>query len=98
MQADMDELVHVRLHGKMAELLLEIDPELYTPYITYERGKMVLYVELLKALYGTLRASRLFWEKLSAKLQEWGFQPNPYDSCVVNKMINGKVPSVTSSN
>jgi hypothetical protein len=45
---------------------------------------------LLKALYGTMRAARLFWEKLSAKLQEWGYTPNPYDSCVVNKMINGK--------
>jgi uncharacterized protein YbaR (Trm112 family) len=21
---------------------------------------------------------------------EWGFEPNPYDSCVVNKMVNGK--------
>jgi Reverse transcriptase (RNA-dependent DNA polymerase) len=50
----------------------------------------VIYVELLKALYGTLHAARLFWEKMSGKLKEWGFVANPYDSCVVNKMINGK--------
>jgi hypothetical protein len=49
-----------------------------------------MYVELLKALYGTLRASRLFWDKLTSKLQEWGFVPNPYDKCFVNKTINGK--------
>ena len=50
-----------------------------------------MYVELLKALYGTLRAARLFWEKLHGKLvNEWGFVPNRYDSCVVNKMVNGK--------
>jgi hypothetical protein len=49
----------------------------------------VLYVKLLKALYGTLRAARLFWEKLSRKL-EWGFTKNAYDSCVCNKMVNGK--------
>ena len=90
MQADMDELVHVKLEGKMAELLLEIDPVMYSPYMTKERGTTVLYVELLKALYCTVRAARLFWEKLSAQLQEWGFEPNPYDSCVVNKMINDK--------
>jgi len=90
MQADMDELVHVRFNGRMAELLVEIDPRLYMPYITYEKGQMVLYVELLKALYGTLRAARLFWEKLSKTLMEWGFQANPYDSCVMNKMVNGK--------
>ena len=42
----------------------------------------MLYLELLKALYGTLRAARLLWEKLSGKLQEWRIW--------VNKMINGK--------
>ena len=61
MQADMDEEVFVRFQGRMAEILLEIDPELYGPYVIYERKEMVLYVELLKALYGTLRAARLFW-------------------------------------
>jgi len=53
-----------------------------------------MYVELLKALYGTLRAARLFWEKLSGKLQEWGFIANPYDDCVMNKMVNGKMLTV----
>jgi hypothetical protein len=90
MQADMDELVHVRFTGTMVDLLLEIDPEMYGPYVTYEGNEKVLYVELLKALYGTLRAARLFWEKLRGKLLEQGFEANPYDSCVVNKMIGGK--------
>jgi hypothetical protein len=75
MQADMDELVHVRFTGKMTELLLEIDREMYEPCVVMERGEMVMYVELLKALYGTMRAAQLFWEKLSAKLQEWGLLP-----------------------
>jgi len=54
MQANMDEQVHVKLTGKMAELLIEIDEEMYQPCLTYKKGKPVLYVELLKALYGTL--------------------------------------------
>ena len=62
MQADMDTLVHVRFVGKMVELLLEIDRPLYEPYVTCERGEKVLYVRLLKALYGTIRAARLFYE------------------------------------
>jgi hypothetical protein len=90
MQADMDELVHVRFTGTMVDLLLEIDPEMYGPYVTYEGKEKVMYVELLKALYGTMRAARLFWEKLRARLLEEGYVPNPYDHCVVNKMINGK--------
>jgi hypothetical protein len=42
-------------------------------------GEMVLYVEPFMALYGTLRAARWFWEKLSQQLNEWRFIANPYD-------------------
>ena len=91
MPVDMDELIHVRFRGEMVDKLIEIDPELYSGYVTEENGEKVMYVELLKALYGTLHAARLFWEKLQGKLMnEWGFVPNRYDSCVVNKMVNGK--------
>ena len=55
----------------------------------------MIYVELLKALYGTLRAARLFWETLSGKLQEWGFTINPYDSCVTNKEVDGQQCTIT---
>ena len=91
----MDELVHVRFTGEMVDKLLEIDHELYSGYVTIEHGENVMYVELLKALYGTLQAARLFWEKLHAKLvDDWGFVPNRYDSCVVNKMVDGKQPTM----
>ena len=91
MQVDMDELIHIRFCGEMVDKLLEIDHELYSSYVTEEHGEKVMYVELLKALYGTLRAAQLFWEQLQAKLvKDWGFVPNQYDSCVVNKMVNGK--------
>ena len=88
MQVDMDETVHVWFEGEIVDRLLEIDEHLYASYVTEEKGKKVMYVELLKALYGTLRAAWLFWEKLQAKLvNDWGFTPNRYDSCVVNKKV-----------
>ena len=89
MQVDMDEIVHMRLEGKMAELLVRIDPSKYEKYTVYENGKPVIYVILKKALYGTLRAALLFWRRLSEQLLAWGFNANPYDPCVVNKDING---------
>ena len=50
-----------------------------------------MYVELLKALYGTLLSARLFWGKIQVKLvNHWGFTPNRYDSWVVKKKVNGK--------
>jgi hypothetical protein len=50
MQADMDETVHVKLEGKMAELLVMIDPKLYRKHVRIEMGEHILYVELRKAL------------------------------------------------
>ena len=60
MQAENDELVHVRFTGAMVNLLLEIDHEIYKDYVIVEKGERVMYMELLKALYGTLRAAHLF--------------------------------------
>jgi Reverse transcriptase (RNA-dependent DNA polymerase) len=89
MQADMDDIVHMKLEGKMAELLVKVDPKMYRKYVQTEKGKTELYVELKKALYGTLKAALLLWRKLTAELKKWGFVVNPYDCCVMNKMING---------
>ena len=90
MQADMDELVHVHFTGKMVDFLMEVNHDMYVPYVMYEGKECIMYVELLKALYRTIRTARLFWEKLTAKLWEWGFTPNPHGLCVMNKMVQGK--------
>ena len=44
MQADMDEIVHVRWEGAMTDLLVKMDPKLYRKYIVKEKGKPILYV------------------------------------------------------
>ena len=90
MQTNLEEKVHIWLKGAMAELLLKIDPNLYNKYLVWEGKKTVMYAELTKALYGTLDTALLFWKNLSAKLESWGYEQNPYDWCVVNKKINGK--------
>jgi len=74
----MDEIVHVKLEGTMAELMARMDPKMYRKYVQYEHSKPVLYVELLKALYGTLRASLLFWKKLSKQLIGWVLEESKY--------------------
>jgi hypothetical protein len=58
-------------------------------------GEKVLYVELLKALYGTLLAALLFYKKLRKDLESIGFKANPYDPCVTNRMVSGKQQTVT---
>jgi hypothetical protein len=90
MQADMYEIIHMKLEGPLVKLLTRVNPKLYEKYIVTEKGKPVLYVQLIKAMYGTLQAALLFWQDLTGHLLDWGFELNPYDWCVANKTINGK--------
>ena len=90
-QADMDDGVHVTFSGEMVEKLLEIDYEMYSPFVVEEKGVWVLHIELHKPLYRMLKAAQLFWGKQCEKLiNESNFTPNKYDKCVVNKMVGGK--------
>jgi len=91
MHADIDEELYIRLEGTMAKLLIRVNPNKYSPYAIAEGGKQVIYLLLKKALYGTLQAALLFWRSLSSFLMDkLGFELNPYDTCVTNKIINGK--------
>ena len=62
---------------------------MYQKYVTTgPNGEPILYVKLLKALYGLLRLVLPFYKKLRKDLEDMGFEVNPYDPCVANKMIN----------
>ena len=90
MQANIYEQLILKFDGDLVELLVQVDP-MHQLYITYEGRQPVLYTELDKALYGTLQAMLLFWQKLSAFLiEKHGFEQNEYDWCVINKIIKGK--------
>jgi hypothetical protein len=39
MQADIDEVVHVKFEGEMAEMLVKLDPALYRKFVKDENGK-----------------------------------------------------------
>ena len=86
----MEGTVHLILEGEVAESILNLELTLYTDYTwRNHKGKMMIYVQLKKALYGTLQAALQFWNLLSNTLQEWGFMINGYDRCVADKIING---------
>ncbi len=92
LQAGNPDYVLMRLDGILAELMVQVAPALYCTYVTTNaKGKAVLYVQLEKALYyGMMKSALLFYRKLVADLTSLGYVINPYDPCVVNKMINGK--------
>jgi hypothetical protein len=69
----------------------QVAPSLYCKYVTTTaKGKAVLYVQLDKAVYGMMKSALLVYSKLVADLTSLGYEINPYDPCVANKIINGK--------
>ena len=89
LHTENDEYVLMLIGGKLAELLVKVNPKLYIKYvITSKQGVSMLYVKLTKALYGILRSAMLFYKKLRIHLEEIGFEINPYYSCVANMTIN----------
>ncbi len=65
--------VQMVLKGELAEMLVQIAPQVYQIYITMDKkGTPILYVKLQKVLYGLMRASLLFYRKLQKELEEYG--------------------------
>ena len=95
LHADSNKDITMVLKGRLAELMVQVAPNLYRKYITVDkRNTPILYVKIQKALYGLLRSSLLFYQKLVGDLESNGFALNPYDPCVANKDINGKQMTV----
>ena len=70
--------------------MVATSPEIYKKYLTVNRkGELVIYMEALNALYRTMKAALIFYNKLVANLKSVGFQLNPYDPCVENKIVDG---------
>jgi len=90
LKADQPDLVTIKMRGPAVDAILEANKEKYESYVSYEHGKRVLYMELMKAMYGTLTAPILWYQLFAATLTDLGFTINAYDPCVANKMINGK--------
>jgi Reverse transcriptase (RNA-dependent DNA polymerase) len=98
-QTNMDinskEKVIMKIRGSLVDILVSMDPTTYNEYVTQEGNHKVLYVQLLKAVYGTLQAALLFYKKLKKDLESIGFKINPYDPCVANRTVKGKQHTVT---
>ena len=90
LQADNDKIINMLLRGKLAEMMVRIDPSLYRGYVTYSaNGVAMLYARLSKAVYGILRATLLFYKRCQSQLKSTGFEMKPYDPYVANMMVDG---------
>jgi Reverse transcriptase (RNA-dependent DNA polymerase) len=89
LKVTMKDFVIMKFTGESVDILCEMNSE-YCKYVCIENGVKVLYVRLLKAIYGCVKSVLLWYKMFSETLQEMGFVINQYDPCVANCMIEGK--------
>ena len=70
MNTDNNKETIMLLKGKLAELMVQVDPKLYQKYIiTSKKGEAMLCVRLYKAFYGLLQSALLFYKKFRGELE-----------------------------
>ena len=79
----------MKIRGKLVEWLVEIAPETYQEHVVIENGVKVLYLEILRAIYGMLEAALLWYRKFRTDLESIGFRFHDYDPCIAMKMVGG---------
>eukprot|EP00957_Ditylum_brightwellii_P090116 6863109-Ditylum_brightwellii.AAC.1 len=83
-----DKLLLLRLTGDFVDIMCDIDPEHQKNVRIDKNGKKVLYLHILRAIYGCIEAALAWYKLFATTLQDEGFKMNPYDKCVANKDIN----------
>ena len=58
-----EERVIMKITGVLVDYLVKFAPHIYAKHMVYEKGKRVLYVVVLKAIYGMLIAALLWYKK-----------------------------------
>ena len=52
----------MRMQGKVIEIQCQINPT-YKGYVIEEQGQPILYIHIMKAIYGLLVSAMLFYKK-----------------------------------
>jgi len=74
----------MKIRGPSLEILVDIDPD---EHVELEYGKRSLYVIMLRALYGMMMSSLLYYINFLEDLKSIVFKVNPYDPCVANRTV-----------
>ena len=84
-----NKFVILKIEGVFVDIMVQVNPE-YGNDVRIEHGIKVLYVQILRALYGMIESALLWYTLYTEVLHKEGFVINPYDPCVANKLINNK--------
>jgi hypothetical protein len=78
LHADMDEEVIMVFEGDMVDYMVQANPAKDAAYVhTTKSGKKLLFVELLKALYGCIKSALLWYNLFTSTLKDVAFVTKP---------------------
>ena len=79
--------VYIRFSPQLTKLIVKRFPQ----YAKYVNSKGCLFGKLLKALYGCIQASKLWFNNLVRFLKSEGYEQSPTDPCVMRKIKGQKI-------
>jgi len=79
--------VYIHCNKKLTQLITEVIPGIRR-YVCQDE---TLYCRLLKALYGCVQVSKLWYEKLIGFLEGLGYERCPVEPCVMRRVVEGVV-------
>ena len=82
------ERVILKIWGKLVDWLVEIDPTAYLSLVVVKRGIKVIYLDILRVIYGMLEACILWYNNFGGDLERISFEFNNYYPYVANRMGN----------
>ena len=82
-----DKHVILKLRGSFVDIMCEINKE-FIQYLRYEKGQKVLYLRLLREIYGCIESALQWYNFYTQTLKTEGYKLNEYEKFVSNKAIN----------
>ena len=83
-----DKLLLLKFRGDFVDMMCDVNPE-HKKNVIFENGKKVLYMKIIRGIYGCIEAALQWYKCYTEVLEKEGFVLNSYDRCVANKMIDG---------
>ena len=82
-----DKKILLKLQYEFVDIMFDVNKE-HMKNVVIENRKRVLYTKLVRAIYGYIQSTLLWYDLYANTLKDIGFEINPYDKCIANKMMN----------
>ena len=84
-----DKLIFLKIKGEFSDIMCELNPE-KKKNVRVGNEVKVIQLQLMKALYGCMESTLLWYDKYPKNFKSHGFMVNTYERCIENITIKGK--------